>query len=142
MDGPEGEAHPFWAARVMYRWFDSGGMFGITRTICNYLFGKKHDAYWYGFCLYHSRFLAKQHETRYSALCIADKYSLVLTPDWLYVPMTTATGEIQEYMDLADARTNNCEPKYASMNAYSDDRYQWYANVQEYLRRWVAERLD
>ena len=52
------------------------------------------------------------------------------------------SGEIHEYMALADARTAAGEPKYASMNVFSDDRRQWFANVQEYLRRWVAEHHD
>ena len=45
-------------------------------------------------------------------------------------------------MALADARTKAGEPKCASMNVHSDDRRQWYANVQEYLRRWVEEHKD
>lgn len=120
MDGPEGERHVEFGANLMR-------VFGVE---------------WKEFSLYHSRFYAKRDRRPVSRLCYADKLAIVLTPAWLYVPMATATGEIDEYMDLARTRTTAGEPKYASMNTYSNERRQWYANVQEYLRRWVAEHKD
>jgi len=116
MDGPEGEKHVEWAAWVM------GSFFG------------KH---WHDFCLYHSRFYAKKDKATFSRLCVADKLSIVFTPAWLYLPCASATREVYEYMKLADSRTEAGEPKYSSMQIYSDKKEQWYANVQEYLRRWV-----
>lgn len=121
MDGPEGERHCEWAARLMGRFFGHP---------------------WHDFCLYHSRFYAKKDRKPFSRLCVADKLSIVLTPAWLYLPSTILTGEINEYMQLAEARTAAGEPKYASMQTYSDEKKQWYANVQEYLRRWVNEHKD
>jgi len=121
MDGPEGEKHVEWAA-----WF-MGALFGKT---------------WQDFCLYHSRFYAKKNNAHFSRLCVADKLSIVLTPAWLYIPCVKATGEVYEYMKLADTRTKAGEPKYASMQIYSDSIKQWYANVQEYLRRWVNKHKD
>ncbi len=120
MDGLEGERHVELGANIMSN------------------FGKE----WRDFCLYHSRFYAKRDGKPFSRLCVADKLSIVLTPAWLYLPAVRATGEIHEYMKLADSRTQADEPKYASMNTYSDDQRQWYANVQEYLRRWVEEHKD
>ncbi len=60
--------------------------------------------------------------------------------------MVNWTGEVDEYMKLADARHSAGEPrfrgKYLSMNVYSENQQKWYANVQEYLRRWVDEHRD
>jgi hypothetical protein len=35
---------------------------------------------------------------------VADKLAFVLTPAWLYLPMTRATGELSEYMLRATER--------------------------------------
>lgn len=121
MDGPEGERHVEWAANVMERWF---------------------GAEWGDFCRYHSRFYAKRDGKPFSRLCVADKLSLVLTPAWLYLPMVRATGEINEYWELSKARTAAGEPKYASMKLHHDSQHQWYAEIQEYLRRWVDAHRD
>lgn len=121
MDGPEGETHVEWAADLMGK-----------------LFGHK----WRDFCLYHSRFYAKRDGKHFSRLCVADKYSFVLTPKWLYLPLVKATREIHEYMDLAKVRTELGEPKYASMNISTDTYERWYYDVKEYLRRWALEHKD
>ena len=68
--------------------------------------------------------------------------SIVLTPAWLYILLTKMTGEIYEYMKLADSRVEDGIPKYASMNVYSENMKEWYAGVQEYLWRWVQEHKD
>jgi len=120
MDGPEGDLHPYLGARIM------GAIFG---------------RYWYEFCLYHSRFLAKKEAKHISQLCIADKLAIVLTPAWLYIPMARLTGEIKEYMALADTRGKD-DNKYAFMQVHSKDRQVWFWNVKEYLRAWVAEHKD
>jgi len=125
MDGDEGECHPFFAAELMHRLFDRGESW-----------------HWYALCLYHSRFLAKRHCAPFSNLCVADKLSIVLTPAWLYLPMVRLTGEIREYMALAQARTKAGEPKYASARFTTSSQERWYFDVQEYLRRWVAEHRD
>ena len=121
MDGPEGESHVELGASIMGR-----------------LFG----AEWGNFSRYHSRFYAKKDGRRHSRLCVADKYALVLTPTWLYLPMARLTGEIHEYMALAQKRTADGEPKYSSMQLATDSHERWYFDVQEYLRRWVAQHKD
>ena len=73
MDGPEGETHPEWAARLMAR-----------------LFGSE----WHDLCLLHSRFYAKRLTQPFSRLCVADKLAIALTPSWLYIPMVRLTCEI------------------------------------------------
>lgn len=114
MDGPEGELHPYFGAKIM-----------------KFLFGKK----WYEFTLYHSRFLAKKNDAQYSKLCVADKLAIAMTPAWLYLPMVKATGEIKEYMKDAE-RNSNGELKVQG------SEITWYKGVQEYVKRWVDEHKE
>ena len=121
MDGPEGETHVELGARIM-----------------EYLFGKK----WGDFSRYHSRFYAKRDGVVPSPLCAADKLAIVLTPAWLYLPMARASGEIYEYMALAEKRNLAGEGKYVCMNLGTNNQREWYADVQMYLLRWVQEHKD
>src|ERR1700735_2129017 len=114
MDGPEGELHPYFGAKVMR------------------IFGRE----WYYFTLYHSRFLAKRNKARITKLCLADKYSFILTPRWLYLPMVRATGEMQEYMSHAK------EGKYVSQTRDMSTEVKWHEGVVEYMTRWVEEHKD
>jgi hypothetical protein len=59
---------------------------------------------WANFVACHSRYWAKRMNRQVSALCIADKLAFVLTPAWLYLPMTRASGELAEYMLRAKER--------------------------------------
>lgn len=132
MDGPEGERHVELGASIIHWLFDKR-------------YGKRcrrQSLHWHNFCLYHSRFYAKRDGAHHSRLCVADKFAIVLTPVWLYLPMVRATGEIYEYMKLSEARTAAGEPKYAAMKLATSGQAKWYADVQEYLRRWVEEHRD
>ncbi len=113
MDGPEGELHPYFGAKIML------------------IFGKR----WYEFTLYHSRFLSKKNGAQYSRLCVADKLAIVLTPAWLYLPMVNATGEINEYMKDAE-RNSNGQIKI------QENGKVWYNGVRDYVRKWVHEHKD
>lgn len=84
LDGPEGEEHPEWAARVMKRFFGDQ---------------------WADLCRYHSRFLAKRDGKPYSRLCAADKFAIAICPGWIYLPLARLTGELGEYMKGKGART-------------------------------------
>lgn len=123
MDGAEGEQHPYWGACVM------GALFGRR---------------WFEFTLLHSRYLAKRLQQTPSRLCIADKLALGITPAWLYLPMVRATGEIAEYLDRAHQRAASNEQLSAEERAEvtSDDQVRWFAGVQAYMHRWVAEHRD
>ena len=124
MDGEEGEAHPYWAGKVILR------------------FSRKP---WHDFVVYHSRFLAKKDGMTYSLLCVADKMALAMEPRWFYLVRVVATGEIREYMALAGAR--NAESKYAeepqtkyeSAGLDLSTRWSWCTNMQEYVRNWAFE---
>ena len=96
LDGPEGERHPEFGAKVMSVFFDTIGQHNridVLQRDGNALFGS-----WSSFCLFHSRFLAKQAGMPYSRLCVADKLAIALTPAWLYLPMAWLSGELMEYM--------------------------------------------
>ena len=73
MDGTEGEDHVHLGANLM-----------------RCLFGQP----WEEFTRCHSRFWAKRTERQFSRLCVADKLAFVITPLWLYLPMTRWTGEL------------------------------------------------
>ena len=146
MDGPEGETHVELGAKVMYRLFDARWR-GAPRKVQGVWMTKDRgiaqrssfSKRWHDFSLYHSRFYAKEHRAAFSRLCVADKLVIVLTPAWLYLPMARATGEIREYMKLAEHDTSERQQKYASMNLTTSSEARWYADVQEYMRRWVEE---
>lgn len=66
----------------------------LGAKIMGLLFGES----WAAFTAAHSRYWAKRNGRQFSRLCVADKLAFVLTPAWLYLPMTRATGELFEYM--------------------------------------------
>lgn len=138
MDGPEGEEHPRWGARLMSTLFDGRpiGLNGWTyRADDGTCLG-----WWGRFTLYHSRFLAKKHGERPSRLCIADKLAICLTPAWIYLPMARASREIHEYM--ADAHHEG-DGRYASMGIDTrSGQREWYDSMRAYMRRWVEEHRD
>ena len=81
MDGPEGESHPEWAAR----------------------FAEKHLGKEYrDLCLYHSRHYARRDGSTPSRLCWADKLSICYDPRWFYLLRAKLSGELFEYLDLAE----------------------------------------
>jgi hypothetical protein len=129
MDGEEGETHPYFGARIMRKLFDDE-----NENFPKYkkLIG---CSLWYEFTLYHSRFLAKKHEKKYSKLCVADKLAIAVTPAWLYLPMVRWTGEIKEYMK--DAAINS-----SGAIKVQDNQKKWYLAVQDYVRKWVDEHKE
>lgn len=120
MDGEEGETHPLLGAAIMRR-----------------LFGEP----WGKFCLYHSRFYAKQHDQKLSPLCVADKLSIALVPWWVYVPMCRLTHEIHEYSSQEKhrgdmARTQDVQDwgKSHTFAAHKD----WFLKLQDHMRKLIA----
>lgn len=113
MDGEEGKRHPILGAQI------AGALFGER---------------WYFFCLYHSRSMASQDGVEISRLCVADKLSLCYVPNWLYIPMAQATGEIYEYMERADSGT-----KYEGNKKDRIAMEAWLYRAKGYLANW-AER--
>jgi len=148
MDGPEGEWHVAMGAQIMGALFDNDHL--MTPWYCkpctwifNLILGPcKYRSTWYCFSFYHSRFIAKKYGLPVSKLCIADKLSFCYTPRWIYLPMVNWSGEIHEYMSLAEKKEAELDPKYASMNISTEDQIQWYADVDCYLYNWVQEHKD
>ena len=99
---------------------------------------------WHDSVLYHSRFLAKQAGRQPSLLCAADKLAIALEPWWLNLPRVMATGEIKEYMRLAQARNLAGDPagKYSTMNNSTVSRREWHRSMTDYVRRWAFEHRD
>jgi hypothetical protein len=148
MDGEEGEMHPLLGARIMAL-FDGHWphrhkfmvALGYRQALPCWETGRGTVAMgnWALLCLLHSRFLSKQLGHKPSRLCIADKLAICLTPAWLYLPMTRATGELAEYMSRSEQKEGQ---KYATMVIYSSDARQWYENMRGYVGRWVEEHKD
>jgi hypothetical protein len=121
MDGEEGEQHPLFGARVMQR-------FGID---------------WRFFTLLHSRYFAKRSNVQPSPLCVADKLAIALTPAWLYLPLTRATGEIDEYRAHARHRlVGNERISDEERERLLGSEEEWYRGVQSYCARWVTAHRD
>ena len=80
--------------------------------------------------------LNKQLQQKVSPLCYADKLAICLTPAWLYLPMTRATGELKEYMVRSEQKEGS---KYRTMVNYASDERQWFENMRAYVKRWVDE---
>lgn len=118
MDGEEGEEHPSLGGDIMHR------LFGI---------------HWGVWTETHSRFYAKRRGVDHSALCVADKLAVVLTPAWLYLPMVNWTGEIHEYMTHA---VEGADGKYRREGLSTENQHAWLASVKSYLAGWVAEERD
>lgn len=129
MDGEEGERHPEIGARIMGWLFDLDYQF----------FGLRADRSvrtWHDFTLFHSRYYAKREGHSPSRLCFADKLAFCLTPRWLYLPMVTATGEIDEYLHNAQKSDS------AHWTPTNYDKERWHSQLHAYMYKWVYEHLD
>ena len=150
MDGPEGERHPEWGAWVMRRLFDEDRCDGCATfsSISPYLMhgvpeGPREGRYpctkslaWYHFVLYHSRYYSKAQGAQPSRLCFADKLAFALTPWWLYLPLATLTGEINEYLE----RAQKADSAHWKPTGY--DKRRWHQQLCDYMVAWVAEHKD
>lgn len=152
MDGPEGELHVEFGAKVMsifdyrflvknihsiYRNYPYYTKLGYKSVFefCGYALIKRNTKEWSDFSMYHSRYYAKKNNAQPSKLCFADKLSFCCTPRWLYLPMANATGEIIEYLEKA----KNSEPKHWTP---VEGQNVWHAQLKRYLLKWTAEHRD
>lgn len=122
MDGAGSEAHVELGAKVMGK-----------------LFGRR----WGDLCRRHSREWCTRHGQPYSRLCTADKLAFVITPAWLYLPMTRVTGELAEYMAVADGRQASGKFTEAERSLLqSGDAGLWLKGLKSYTARWVEQRRN
>lgn len=161
IDGPEGEVHPELGANIMHlfdgwetkhlllkkvdEWkikqYVSEG-WSVTDIVSSQHPIYKYDSvsfekmvrktYWKEFVLYHSRHYAKRDNAKPSKLCFADKLSFCITPQWLYLRLTNATGEILEYM-------KSSEKYYWKKTGYQK---QWHDQLSHFMRNWIAKHID
>jgi hypothetical protein len=93
---------------------------------------------WGDFVRRHSRSWCERHRESYSRLCVADKLAFVITPAWLYLPMAGASGELGEYMAVADGREAGGKFTEAERRLLqSGDPKLWLKGLKSYTRRWV-----
>lgn len=94
---------------------------------------------WRDFCLYHSRHYAKLAGATSSRLCVADKLAFAITPRWLYLISTDATGELREYM--ANGRKAQSPPctLHEAWCLRSRVPEFWHDGLRRYMIRWVAK---
>ena len=131
IDGPEGEKHVELGAKIMSKLFDPRENFYNIRLDDGTPIGK-----WGQFSLYHSRHYAKANNAEPSKLCFADKLSFSYTPRWLYLPMVTLTGEINEYLENAQ----KSDSKHWTPTNF--DKNKWHAQLSEYFIKWVQEHKN
>jgi hypothetical protein len=93
---------------------------------------------WGDYTRRHSRSWCWRHGEPYSRLCVADKLAFVLTPAWLYLPMTKASGELEEYMSAADGREGGGKFTETERRLLqSGDPKLWLTGLKSYTQRWV-----
>jgi hypothetical protein len=122
MDGPEGEQHPLVGAnRILCRVLRSNPM-GTMQLPCA----------WYNFVLCHSRYMAKRHGLRPSALCMADKLAFALYPRWLLKWLVYRTGEVHEYMAEGIRNGSITTPDFTT----------WHRMVCGFVQQYVTDHKD
>jgi len=129
MDDEKGEMHPYLGARIMHRLFDK-------KNLAYNQAEADEEFTWHNFTLYHSRFLAKKNNARFSRLCVADKLAIILTPKWLYLFLANISGEIHEYIRDFYKTTNGLIPQHISSQS------KWKDAADYYLKIWVDEHRN
>jgi hypothetical protein len=137
LDGPDGERHVEFGAKLMSKLFDRRERGDFKFIILNFPGETPHAiGTWGQLCLFHSRFYAKRFSFPFSRLCVADKLAIVLTPRWIAEPLMRLTGEWTYFEALhADPKS-----KYADEPRF--DGRDWYDQIIVYCRKWVAEHSD
>ncbi len=139
MDGPEGKEHPRLGAKILHNLFDPEHCGVEDCVLC-----ERECHVWERFTLYHSRSMAKIDGQSFSRLCVADKLATAFTPSWLYLPMVTLTGEIDEY--LAESQKHARGSKNINADELegmvSGDKKRWFKGFQSYVERWAYKHKD
>lgn len=152
MDGPEGKTHPELGGRVMHKLFDKlskscksceglGFYNNYTGDGCFEAIECERCNYWGDLTVYHSRSYARKHGMDFSKLCVADKLAIALTPAWLYIPLATLSGEIEEYMaDTKEIPLSACFNNHVIRFELQSGRKKiWFSGLRWYMRNWVKE---
>lgn len=119
IDGPEGDKHPEVGANIMHQLFDDNA-----------------DLTWYYFALHHSRFLAKQANSKPSRLCMADKFAVCYYPTWLFIFLATISGEIKFFMNEASQK------KHATMGLDYSTPWTFVNSMKVILNKYAFDHKD
>lgn len=115
MDDDKGENHP--QVMVLWWWRQCGGTSIFCWNIAAEIAG-------------HSRFHVARHSgCKLSKLFRADKLAVALYPRWIYLLLGSMSGEIHEYMEIANDR----EGKYIDLAANNLSKTQWLLKVQAHM---------
>lgn len=159
MDDEEGEQHPWRGARILWKleefWlFLHQPVFyerrAMTRPIRWWMLRRRlYEAgltaryKWGNEALYHSRWLALKYGVNPSNLCWADKLATALIPWWIYLPLTSLTGEIREYIHRTknhdDLRSTHGEGGWSS-ESWREKR-RWFKDCQAHMRRVAGSQV-
>ncbi len=154
MDGPEGEQHPLWAARVMSYLFDRiplhSGPEAFLRSWVRAEDANGQPVFigpWGQLCLFHSRFYAKRFGASPSRLCFADKLVPSIEPWWLYLPRAWLSGELREYLSLAGGKNGSKyahEPNDAETDrlVHSERWRDWYHGMARFSKQYALAHKD
>ncbi len=116
MDGPEGESHVEFGAKIM-------GIFGPN---------------WAYFSRYHSRYYSRKNGAVPSMLCYADKLAIAIEPSWLYLPRVTWSGEIKEYLENSRHLPSTDDKRRSSMSP----KRGWRMARKMYMLLWVYDHKN
>lgn len=148
MDGEDGKEHPRLGAKIMHWLFDDHNYLSVCPYHYDQPCHKSKDWYcrcfkWHDFSLYHSRSIAKQDEVKPSKLCAADKLASALMPWWIYVPLTTLTGEIKEYMQYGkSSKVGGNIDTLVHHALHSDSKRWWCWGMQQFMRNWANSNVE
>ncbi|MEN6550083.1 MAG: hypothetical protein ABFE07_28910 [Armatimonadia bacterium] len=127
MDGEEGENHPLWAEDVFYTIAQSRPRWWSSKWSQKWMAAGQE-------CAFHSRFIAKRWHGEPSRLCWADKLGTAYYPAWLWVFLTSLTGEVKEYMDQRKYEI------HLGINAPTDTPWQFFRRYKALARTWIREQ--
>ncbi len=134
MDGDEGEGHPRWAALRAWKYLDGVdvGLAIVKAAGPARDFSLMFKNEYYNLCLYHSRFYAIGQRHLPSDLCWADKLGTTYMSTWLWVFLTTLTGEVTEYMSA---------PKHVQVVGDTKNPYVYFEAYKKYIKEKLKEVL-
>lgn len=97
IDGPQGKLHPLKGAGIVGTLVKKWSTFRGDKPLLALMRGGDAAIR----CLLHSRSIAQDNKVAPSDICWADKYAVVIEPDWFYMLRTWLSGEANEFAQNA-----------------------------------------
>lgn len=117
MDDEQGERHP----KIIADWWWKIGSTSLTST---FRWSVSQEI------LGHSRFYITRHGGNPTLLFRADKLAIALYPRWLYLLLANLSGEIKEYIEIAN---NNKDGKYIHLLVDTSSQTRWLLELQAHM---------